>query len=52
MNNNAEKEIERLIAKIQRANLRARLQQRVQSVGLQRYYLEIKKPERQVNYER
>jgi hypothetical protein len=52
MNNNAEKEMERLIAKIQRASRTARLQQRVQSVGLQRYYLEIKNPEPQVNHER
>ena len=52
MNNNAEKEIDRLIAKIQRASRIARLQQRVQSVGLQRMYLGIKRQERQIIHER
>jgi hypothetical protein len=52
MNSDTDKEIERLVVKIQRASRIARLKQSVQSTGLQRYYLTAKKLGRQVDRER
>jgi hypothetical protein len=52
MNSNTDKEIERLILKIQRASRIPRLERSVQSTVLQRYYLTAKRLEPQIHHER